>query len=245
MNVKTISVLLVTALVVLGFSGVASAATQQVLVTPAYNEQVLVTPAYNETVIDEPAYNKTVVDKDAWNETVVDVPGHYETKTVEADHNGWTLNAAKQVQQKQGKQPINAQKYKIGEVVNGYKVVDDVGHGVNKIWEAVFTTEKVWVETTYKQIEHPAETHIEEVPAKTHIVEHAAVYETVHHDAVYKTVEIPDPTVPVVEPIAEPVKKVEPKTIPMKETGGNFDGLIVALLLIAAGLVGAVLYRSR
>lgn len=54
--------MLVALVVVLAFTGVASAGTQQVLVQDAWDEQVLVSEAYDEEVTLEEAYNETVFD---------------------------------------------------------------------------------------------------------------------------------------------------------------------------------------
>jgi hypothetical protein len=62
MKTKAFSIAILL-LVVLAFSGVESAATQQVLVSDAYDETVLVSPAYDEEVLVTPAqdeYNETV-----------------------------------------------------------------------------------------------------------------------------------------------------------------------------------------
>lgn len=200
MKSRIISILLLL-VVVIGFSGVASAASHQELVKEAYDEQVLVTPevpAYDEPVFSHwlvdgeytvfhpavliseeiPAWDEVISEAiPAWNELITpEIPAWNES--IEADHNGWTLNAAKQVQQKKHNLPINAQFYNLGTIKNGYKVVDDVGCGVNKIWIPVFNI-----------IEHPAvpavyEFH-PEVPAV--IVHHdliPAVYEPAYYEQV-------------------------------------------------------------
>lgn len=161
----------------------------------------------------------------AWNETVVDVPGHYEYQKVEADHNGWTLNSAKQVQQKPGNQPINAQFFSIGTIKNGYKVVDDVGEGVNKIWQPVMECKKVWVDTTYKTIEHP------EVP---NWVERTAKVVLDPEITIEKPSEPVTPVTPVTP--VEPVNNVTTeKTVPMETTGGFAGYLLLAIGLVMAG----------
>lgn len=118
------------------------------------------------TVIDQAAVDAwDELIKDAYDEQKLVKEAYDETISVEADHNGWTLNAAKEVQQKAGSQPINVNAvshgkpvFNIGDIKNGYIVADDVGQGVNKIWVSLM------------------------VPK---VVHHPAVYETVHHDAVY------------------------------------------------------------
>lgn len=64
-------------------------------------------------------------------------------------------------------------------------------------------------------------------------VHHDAVYETVHHPAVYKDVEVADPVVPVVEPVAK-------DKVPMQETGKAVAVAFAALaILIAGGLIAS------
>jgi hypothetical protein len=65
MKTKAFSIAILL-LVVLAFSGVASAATQQVLVSDAYDEEVLVSPAYDEEVLVSEAWNEEVLVKDAY-----------------------------------------------------------------------------------------------------------------------------------------------------------------------------------
>jgi hypothetical protein len=121
-------------------------------------------PAVYETVHHPAVYETVVVtDVEAWDEQVLvtpEIPAYDETVQVEADHNGYTLNAAAQLQQKKHYPSLNAQFFNIGTIKNGFKVIDDVGCGVNKIWVPVFEN---------KIVHHPA------VPA---------VYETVHHEAI-------------------------------------------------------------
>jgi hypothetical protein len=263
--------------VVIGFSGVASAASHQVLVKDAYDEQVLVKSAWTQVIpgtpdktINHPAEYKTV-HYDAVYKTVVvtpEIPAYDEQKlvkeaydeTVEADHDGWTLNSAKQVQQKQGQKPINAQKYPIGTIKNNYKVIDDVGCGVNKIWQTLTTIKHH--DAVYETVHHdtvPAVTKQELVTdaydkqevvkeAWTEVIkgtpdqfiQHTAEYKTVHHEAVYVTVE--DPVVPINEeiPVADNANSNKPtvskaNTIPMQHTGLPMAPVVGAILAILGG----------
>ena len=337
MNSKIVSVLLLL-IVAIGFSGAASAATMQKLVTPevpAWDEQVLVSPAYNETIpavthteqrlVSEAGYQflgheevvtpiggysqmiqylsnlypgwnwihhpsteypavyeevvvvdvpEQIIHHDAVYETVivVDQEAYDEEVSVEADHNGYTLNAAKQVQQKHGKQPINAQFYSIGTVKNGYKVVDDVGCGVNHIWVPVFNTEivhhdaitheeQVLVSEAYDEV-IPAVTHVEQrLVSEAYMVWHADVYDwvdavyeevvvvdvpeqVIEHPAVYETVH--HPAIPAVYETVEipDVKKTEVLPgIPMEPTGASAAGIAFAALALLIG--GGILVSRR
>lgn len=97
MKMKILSVLLLL-VVAVGFSGLASAASLQKLVTPAYDEQVLVTPAYNITVVDVPEHNITVVDQEAYDKVVEDVPAYDITVVDQAAYWIWHCNIHKMVE---------------------------------------------------------------------------------------------------------------------------------------------------
>jgi hypothetical protein len=283
MNQKILAVLLILA-IGLGFSGVASAACQQVLVKEAWDEQVLVTPAYDEQVLvseayDEqvevsPGYNETihhpavyktvhheavydtihhpavyedveVVDQEAYDEEVEVSPAYNETvvdqeaynESIPADHTALTYkgqdydaytNSADQILKvpyvDKGKvkyENWNAQWFYEGYEAYGFRVIDDVGCGVNHIWEEIINiiehpaiTHIVEHPAVYDIIHHDAITHIEQVlvtpawdeviliseawdeqvldiPAWDEVIEHPPVFELVHHDAVYNIVNHP------------------------------------------------------
>lgn len=288
MNVKILAVL-VTMLVAIGFSGVASAATQNVLVKEAWDEQVLVTPAWNETIVVQEAYDEQVevspahqdtvpysnitfnnVDEwfnwimgisgsqggwGSWNpqyetvhheaithvvhheavyetihheavyedQVVIDVPGqdaYDEEVSVEADHNGYTLNSNGQEMKKKHNPSYNANWFSNGYVKNGFKVVDDTGCGVNHKWVPVYNIEiihheaippvthiesvlieeawdeQVLVSEAYDETVVDQEAYDEQVLVNylvsgEYVVNVPAEFETVHHEAVTETIEHP------------------------------------------------------
>lgn len=231
------------------------------------------------TYFPEVSHIEQEIDVPEHIETVVDVPEHYESQlvseaydeevSVEANHYGAYLNpSATQIKGTPDHHNYNANKYPLGTVKYGFKVVDDTGCGNNKMWTPVFTVkvihhdavyEDVLIPATYKDIVVPATyKDVKVVDEVAHylvrgaytihhpavdavIVEHPAVDAVyVHHPAIPAVFE----TIEVPEPPVKEVPKVdEPVSIDIPVTGGDLTGLYLALLLVLSGMGAA--YKLR
>jgi hypothetical protein len=218
MNVKSILSVLLLLVVVFGFSGIASAATQKVLVQEAYDETVLVSPAYDEQVLVSEAWNETVfhhwlvdgiytilhpavyetVHHEAVYETVIveDVPAYDEQVLVKEAYDEQVLVTAAYDEVI----PAVFEEQVVREVPQGYFYnfcKDDYKKAFDKAVKFAEQQMKTHDYTSYFI------KYVKDWGTKGHFVvffnglvevqpeqtiHHEAVYETVHHEAVFETV---------------------------------------------------------
>jgi hypothetical protein len=203
MNMKALNILLLV-IVVLGFSGVASAATQKVLVQEAYDEQVLVSEAYDEQVLVTPAWNETVfnhwlvngeytVHHEAVYKTV-----HHEAVYKTVHHEAVTHEEQKLVTAAYDEQVLVTAAYDEQVEANhdGYQLY---GNGeymkktVTKYYAKYYQGQTMH---GYKSVpignSDPCQSKDWKWIPVFNTVHHDAVYKTVHHEAVYETIVVED-----------------------------------------------------
>lgn len=215
MKSRIISILLLL-VVVTAFSGVASAASHQELVSEAWDEIILVSAAipgyiipaidevsHMETVIDEEAYDITVTDVEAWDEII---PAVYEDVTVVDVEAQDAYDEAMTKDFNTGTAAYNW----IRSLVNSGKI--------DSTWDAYTTQHREgckWVYTVHWTEHHPAieeVSHIEQIlVSESYTIHHDAIthIETVpavtHEEKIIDVVGVPEIVVPEIPAVYETI----------------------------------------